>query len=216
MPSSLATASVGKPMVERDYVISHIEGRPVYARELVPASAPEEEAAGASSGDASADESTLEKAIEREGEREGERREWRRERRNRRELERDGDGDAMLQRKSSGERDGGERGGGQSLESNDPVLPRGDEAKGEGRGSKGEEVEEDAVPKSYKAVRYMMPLDEYAALSGLKPKHVTVNQDALIGHTALDGLPRATLDEDEMHVGDGGAEDGEGDAVLGV
>jgi hypothetical protein len=203
-------------MVERDYVISHIEGRPVYARELVPASAPEEEAAGPSSGDAPADESTLEKAIEREGEKEGERREWRRERRKRRELERDGD--AMLQRKRSGERDGGERGGGQSLESNGSVLPKGDEATGEGRGSKGEEVEEDAVPKRYKAVRYMMPLDEYAALSGLKPKHVTVNQDALIGHTALDGLPRATLDEDEMHAGDGGAEDvrWEGDAVLGV
>ena len=133
-----------------------------------------------------------------------------------RELERDGD--AMLQRKGSGERDGGERGGGQSLESNGSVLPKGDEAKGEGRGSKGEEVEEDAVPKRYKAVRYMMPLDEYAALSGLKPKHITVNQDALIGHTALDGLPRATLDEDEMHAGDGGAEDvrWEGDAVLGV
>jgi len=200
-------------MVERDYVISHIEGRPVYARELVPASAPAEEAAGASSGDASANESTLEKAIEREGEREGERREWRRERRKRRELERDGE--AMLPRKGSGERGGGERGGGQSLESNDSVLAKGDEAKGEGRGSKGEEVEEDAVPTSYKAVRYMMPLDEYAALSGLKPKHVTVSQDALIGHTALDGLPRATLDEDEMHVGDGGAED-VGDAVLGV
>lgn len=173
-------------MVEQDYVISHIGGKPVYAREMVPAPATDTGGTSASSGAKGEDglESTLERAIEHEGEREVERRERRRER------ERDGDqwDDYRRRHSHDGDREGGGGRGVQGSKDMRLVLSKGDMKK--------EAIDQDDTkPVKYKAVKYAIPVSEYEALSGqvappgsarLVPRHVVIDENSELGRAALD------------------------------
>lgn len=165
-------------MVERDYVISHIGGQPVYARELVPESATDDSRrsqSGTSSSSPSRKvdglEGSLEREIEQEGEREGERRERRREREdNGREWE-------HFKRRGRRERVDGERDG-RSADDLRMVLSRGDmdgmthdaDEVGRAKGAATQSATRvhlrmPAQPVRYRAVREEIPVAEYEAMT---------------------------------------------------
>jgi hypothetical protein len=166
-----ALAKSGRRMVERDYVISHIGGKPVYAHEMVPASETDSDrsvksdgAGAGSAGDVDGLEGSLERAIEREGVREGERRERRRER------ERHGLEWEHYRHRGRRAIDDGEREG-RGAEDMRMVLSRRDM---DGMTS-GARNDKDAAthihlrmpgPVKYRAVREEIPVAEYEAMTG--------------------------------------------------
>ena len=173
-----ALARSGRKMVERDYVISHIGGQPVYAREMVPESARADNRRSQSGMSSSSPtrrvdglEGSLEREIEREGEREGERRERRREREdNGREWE-------HFKRRGRRERVDGERAG-RSADDLRMVLSRDDMdgmthdadevGRGEGAATQSStrvHLRMPAQPVRYRAVREEIPVAEYEAMT---------------------------------------------------
>lgn len=166
-----ALAKSGRRMVERDYVISHIGGKPVYAHEMVPASETDSGRSSKSDGagkgsarDVEGLEGSLERAIEREGEREGERRERRRERVR---LGQEWEHYRHRGRRAS---DDGKREG-RGAEDMRMVLSRGDMDGMASGASKGNDAATHIHlrmpgPVKYRAVREEIPVAEYEAMTG--------------------------------------------------
>ena len=174
-----ALTSAGTKMVEQDYVISHVGGMPVYAREMVPV-VPDKAATSVQAGSGASEssdaanglEGNLERAIESEGERQGERRERRRERR------RDGDERRDRQRGRRDSYDGAHDGNGS--DDMQVVLSRGAM---DGMTSKlGVDDTVSSAPDShtiYKAVHYQIPVAEFDTLTG-QPAQAPVQRVAMV------------------------------------